>query len=186
MTSSEQHILEFVQRGGFQIDEEGRIWRLQTLTRTGRMRPIVPRLAEKQLADGYSVVRLGRRNIAKAHRIVWMANNGSIPDGLEINHKNGLRSDNRLANLELVTPGENLFHAYRALGRWRPTGEKNGRSKLTVNEVTIIRKMLVDGVAKRAIARRFGISHTVVQKIAKGVFWRDELPPEVPVREVQA
>lgn len=48
-----------------------------------------------------------------AHRIIWENLNGPIPDGLEINHINGKKDDNRLINLELVTHKENLSHAKR-------------------------------------------------------------------------
>lgn len=48
-----------------------------------------------------------------AHRLIWEAVHGPVPDGLEINHKNGCKTDNRIENLELVTRGENLRHAYR-------------------------------------------------------------------------
>lgn len=42
-----------------------------------------------------------------AHRLVWEMFNGSIPDGLEIDHINHIRNDNRIENLRLVTPSEN-------------------------------------------------------------------------------
>lgn len=42
-----------------------------------------------------------------AHRVIWMIVHGKIPDGYEIDHINGDRSDNRLANLRAVAPGEN-------------------------------------------------------------------------------
>lgn len=44
---------------------------------------------------------------ALSHRVVWIATHGSIPDGWTINHKNGDRRDNRPANLEPVTVGDN-------------------------------------------------------------------------------
>lgn len=39
----------------------------------------------------------------KAHRLVWFLLNGSIPKGMSIDHINGVRSDNRIANLRVVT-----------------------------------------------------------------------------------
>lgn len=48
-----------------------------------------------------------------AHRIIWENLKGPIPDGLEINHINGKKDDNRLDNLELVTHKDNVRHAKR-------------------------------------------------------------------------
>lgn len=58
------------------------------------------------------------------HRAVWAAFNGKIPDGLEINHINCVRDDNRLENLELVTRLQNHLHPptrehAREAHRWR-------------------------------------------------------------------
>lgn len=46
----------------------------------------------------------------RVHRMIWKAFNGDIPTGYEINHKNGIRDDNRLENLELLTHRENLLY----------------------------------------------------------------------------
>ncbi len=42
-----------------------------------------------------------------AHRIIWEAFNGKIPDGMQIDHINTIRDDNRLENLKLVSSKEN-------------------------------------------------------------------------------
>lgn len=57
----------------------------------------------------------GRRHEVLLHRVVWESVRGTIPDVLQINHVNGRKSDNRIANLELVTSKGNIRHAI-ALG----------------------------------------------------------------------
>lgn len=49
---------------------------------------------------------------ALVHRLIWEHVHGPIPAGLEINHINGVKTDNRVANLEAVTHARNVMHAY--------------------------------------------------------------------------
>lgn len=62
---------------------------------------------------GYVQVSYGGQFVALAHRLIWESVFGPIPRGLEINHKNGVKTDNRIRNLEAVTRSENMRHAYR-------------------------------------------------------------------------
>lgn len=48
-----------------------------------------------------------------AHRIIWEMVNGVIPNGMQIDHVNGVRSDNRLSNLRLVTASGNMRNKKR-------------------------------------------------------------------------
>lgn len=50
-------------------------------------------------------------HIIGAHRVVWIAAHGHIPAGYQLNHRNRARADNRLSNLEAVTPSQNRAHA---------------------------------------------------------------------------
>jgi len=59
-----------------------------------------------------SVSVLGERVVCTAHRLIWRASHGPIPSGFVINHKNGKKGDNHLANLEAVSRSENTEHAY--------------------------------------------------------------------------
>lgn len=67
---------------------------------------------------GYGRVYVGGTSsgYAMAHRVVWIAKHGLIPSGLQVNHINKTRWDNRIENLELVTPGGNVRHAHGNLG----------------------------------------------------------------------
>lgn len=80
------------------------------------------------ITRGYAVVSHGSERVnVMAHRFVWEAVYGPIPNGMQINHKNGIKHDNRISNLELVTASENMKHAY-ANGLACAKGERNGRS----------------------------------------------------------
>ena len=81
----------------------------------------------RAMAGGYVRVNSGGKNHRSVHRMIWEFVHGPIPDGMQINHINGIKTDNRIANLELVTGSENVKHAYR-LGLMDASGERNGRS----------------------------------------------------------
>jgi hypothetical protein len=76
-------------------------------------------LSPKTSANGYAAVNLWRDNkgtTVDVHRLVCAAFNGAAPRGMDVNHINGCRTDNRPNNLEWVTRRENLLHAERVLG----------------------------------------------------------------------
>lgn len=82
--------------------------------RVGVGRPLKPSHAGKKPQYGKVVlVHNGLRFTFQQHQVVWLYFKGAIPDGLEINHKNGKTYDNSLGNLEAVTRSENERHAYR-------------------------------------------------------------------------
>lgn len=65
---------------------------------------------------GYLGVQLGAGNSRLIHRLVAEAFLGGKP-GMQVNHKNGRRSDNRLVNLEWLSCGDNHRHSYAELDR---------------------------------------------------------------------
>ena len=73
-------------------------------------------LQPQMFPNGYLCVRLGRGNCELAHRLVARA---FVPGdtALQVNHKNGIRADNRAENLEWLSCAENHKHSYRELSR---------------------------------------------------------------------
>ena len=67
--------------------------------------------------NGYVKVNLNNTNYP-AHRIVAMKRLPKPdPSRTQVNHINGIKSDNRPVNLEWVTPRENLIHAIKFLNK---------------------------------------------------------------------
>lgn len=56
--------------------------------------------------DGYIRVMLNEKGYL-AHRIIWEMHHGKIPSGMQIDHINHVRDDNRLENLRLVSNQDN-------------------------------------------------------------------------------
>ena len=75
-------------------------------------------------STGYLQVNLSNRKRVNVHRLVAEAFCDGHFDGAYVNHKNGIRTDNRAENLEWCTQSENNAHAFRELGRKSPTTGK--------------------------------------------------------------
>lgn len=90
---------------------------------------------------GYPRVSIGRSN-RFAHHIVADAFLGPRPRGLEVNHINGVKADNRAANLEYCTRSANCTHAVHILRSIMP-----GRLVLNPDLVRRIRSMAAAGVS---------------------------------------
>jgi hypothetical protein len=72
-------------------------------------------------SNGYCRVGIFGRRI-HAHRLIWALVHGKWPAGLDIDHINGIRSDNRLQNLRAVDRSTNLENIKQAKSNNKSTG----------------------------------------------------------------
>ena len=123
-------------------------------------------------ADGY--VRLGQHCSGHqyAHRLIWETCKGPIPAGYYIDHLNGNKADNRIVNLEAVTPAENNARAFERGAM--AIGEATSFAKLTAASVREIRR---SKIPTREWARILGVDPATIRAARKGHTWR-----HVPLR----
>lgn len=128
-------------------------------------------------SDGYLRLDLRTKGMGhvSVHRLVWETVNGPIPDGLEINHRNGVKLDNRISNLELVTRQGNVRHAW-ALGlNHAVLGEEHHAAVLTDQAVRAIRRRYrrySRDANARVLAAEFGVGRRTVAEVVESNTWR--------------
>jgi len=133
-------------------------------------RKLKPRISP----DGYVRARFCKKNgqySRSIHRIVLENFVSPCPEGKECNHKNGIKTDNRVENLEWVTRSRNSIHAF-AMGLKSQKGEESSRAKLTNRKVRTIRGLLEStNFTHSAIAEMFGVTRSVISNIRARRLW---------------
>lgn len=114
----------------------------------------------------------GRCHRSLVHRLVAAAFMQPFIQKSHINHIDGNKRNNTLANLEWSTPAENTRHAWRT-GLCKPVaGERHGCAKLSTRDVTAIRKARSRGVLLKEIANVFNVTEATISGIARGQTWK--------------
>jgi len=117
---------------------------------------------------GYQYVTLRKDNKGYnryVHRLV--AESFLKPDNerLDVNHKDGIKANNNVENLEWCDKFENMRHAYANNLLYNPA------AKLTKLEVDILRKMWSVGVHREHISKVFNISFAQISRITTQKAW---------------
>ena len=103
--------------GVYQISNTGRVKSLKRIIigRWDSRQLLNERILKPSTFRGYKRVLLLKNKIRTnfiVHRLVAIAFIGNPEKKSQVNHKNGIKNDNSVSNLEWCTPSENTKHAY--------------------------------------------------------------------------
>lgn len=156
----------------YEVSRDGRI---RSLASRHGLRTTPRELRTFVNVSGYHecvVMLAGVRTHVLVHRAVLHAFVGAPGPGAQGNHKNGVRTDNRVANLEWCTASENVTHGYRSNGR-TPTrawlGKQGAAHHLSfaVTQITLAGDV-VHTFGSIAEAGRAGFNPTCIGRVCRG------------------
>lgn len=159
---------------GYFADVFGRIWSTHRGRWGNRYAPFHTRAAFPD-PDGYLTVRLWVPSANKmkgyhVHVLVAAAFLGPRPEGQQVCHYNGIKTDNSLMNLMYGTPAENTAQAVAHGTHVR--GERCHKARLTAADVAAIRTRRAAGDRLAALANDFHVSVATISAVATSRTWR--------------
>ena len=127
------------------------------------------KILKPRLIKGYhhaGLYKNGKMSSVPIHRIICSIFIKNSDNKKEVNHKNGIKTDNRLENLEWVTSLENRLHAIKS--GLIPNGSSSARSKLTEEDAINI-KYSQKHLSSRSLAKIYNVAHSTISGIRRCV-----------------
>jgi hypothetical protein len=161
--------------GKYQVSSIGRVKSLQRISTFNNSKGLKKEIIIKTWNDeGYIRVKLSNNSVEKTYRVHRLVANEFLENPFnksQVNHKNGIKTDNSVENLEWVTNSENSIHAFENNLRKSPLGSNHGNSKLNEQKVLEIRKI---GRSKslKEIADIYCVDKSLISLILRNKAWK--------------
>lgn len=161
--------------GYYEVSDRGRVRSAyRTGVYAGRWRPCVMNFPAKEMRlsatpTGYLYVALkwpnekSRKHLV--HRLVMAAFSEQDGSQLQVNHKDGVKANNQLENLEYCTALQNVLHCINVLGK------KRGESKASKIPESAISSIRADTRSLKTIAADYGVTLQAIWMVKKRRNW---------------
>ena len=123
--------------------------------------------------DGYSCCNGASPTTQRVNRIVADAFIPNPENKTTVNHINGIKTDNRVENLEWATRSEQMQHAYK-LGLKKPVVKQN--QVLTDEQAAEIKRLYVPRSKEfgmLALAEKYGVSSCTIKRCVTGKTYKN-------------
>lgn len=161
---------------GYQVSSFGKVRSIDRLRKNKVGFCLTTGQELKQLLNkkGYPEVRLRKQgcHTRVVHKLVASAFLTKPEGCTQINHINGIKTDNRVNNLQWVTQSENQLHAYKLGLQPSRSGEGNSRATLTDKKVTALKELYNSGKTAKEVAEIMNVSIHTVRQILSGRTWK--------------
>jgi DNA-binding transcriptional regulator YiaG len=154
----------------YEVSNFGRVRRVAP---SGNQHGGLPMIPNHAAPYPFVALSIGARQLScSVHVLVAAAFIGACPEGKEVNHINGVKTDNRVSNLEYLTHPENVRHSREAGLVNNLRGSEVPTAKLDEEKVREIVRLRGTGLTQKQVAARFGVKRATVASIDQGVTWR--------------
>lgn len=148
--------------GVYEVSTDGFI-RSLNYKKTKTIRNLLP----SQDGKGYlrtALMKGGKLSTIKLHREVAKAFIPNPENKPQVNHINGIKTDNCVENLEWCNNSENITHAYKIGLAKSKNGDGFHRTKYSDEFVLKLHKELLSGTPKRELSRKYNIPRSVFKR----------------------
>ncbi len=166
---------------GYSVSNLGKVKSLKrkVLTKKGILLTVNEKILSLTINSqtGYPMCRIWLNNKSKnctVHRMVAETFIPNPENKLSVNHKNSIRTDNRVENLEWNTQSENIKHSYEFGNRKPIKGINHSSCRFSESQVLAIRKFFKKNpkVLKINVASKYGVTAQSIGDIILGKTWK--------------